>query len=55
MPPTRSNSDSCRARSSFTCISTGTSPISSRKRVPLSASSKRPGLEPTAPVKAPRS
>src|SRR6266498_1093663 len=55
MPPTRSNSDSWIARRSFTCISTGTSPISSRKSVPPSASSKRPGFEPTAPVNAPRS
>ena len=44
MPPTRSNSDSWSARRSFTCISTGTSPISSRKSVPPSASSKPPGL-----------
>jgi hypothetical protein len=38
---------------SFTCISLGISPISSRKSVPPEASSKRPGLEATAPVKAP--
>ena len=33
----------------------GNSPISSRNRVPPSASSNRPGFEATAPVKAPRS
>jgi hypothetical protein len=53
MPPTRSNSDSWMARRSLTCISTGISPISSRNRVPPSASSKRPGLELVAPVNAP--
>jgi hypothetical protein len=37
----------------LTCISIGISPISSRNRVPWSASSKRPGFDPTAPVKAP--
>jgi hypothetical protein len=30
------------------------SPISSRKKVPLSATSNRPGLSATAPVNAPR-
>ena len=49
MPPTRSNSLSCSARRSFTCISIGISPISSRKSVPPLASSKRPGLLATAP------
>ena len=44
VPPTRSNSRSCRTRSSLTCISIGISPISSRNSVPPSASSKRPGL-----------
>ncbi len=53
IPPTRSNSDSCSTRSSFTCISTGISPISSRNSVPPWASSNRPGLAPTAPVNAP--
>ncbi len=40
-------------RSSFTWLSGSMSPISSRKSVPPSASSMRPGLEPTAPVNAP--
>ena len=35
---------SCRTRSSFTWIEGGISPTSSRKRVPPSASSKRPSL-----------
>jgi hypothetical protein len=43
------------ARSSLTWISLGISLTSSRKRVPPSASSKRPGRLETAPVKAPRS
>ena len=42
LPPTRSNSRSWSTRSSFTCTSSGISPISSRKIVPPSASSKRP-------------
>ena len=46
-------SRSCRRRSSFTCIGRGMSPISSRKSVPPSASSMRPGLRQAAPVKAP--
>ena len=40
-------------RRSFTWLSGSISPISSRKSVPPSASSMRPGLVPTAPVKAP--
>ena len=35
------------------CIDNGISPISSRNRVPLSASSNFPIFRPTAPVKAP--
>ena len=44
VPPSRSNSRSCKTRSSFTCVAGGTSPISSRNSVPLSASSNFPGL-----------
>ena len=43
------------ARSSLTCMVGVVSEISSRKRVPPSASEKRPRLSLTAPVKAPRS
>ena len=43
VPPTRSNSRSCSARSSLICTSIGRSPTSSRNSVPPSASSKRPG------------
>ena len=42
-PPTRVTSPSCSARSSFGCSASGSSPISSRKSVPPSAASKRPG------------
>src|SRR6187397_2044904 len=42
--PRRSNSRSCRTRSSFTCVDRLMSPISSRNSVPPSASSKRPFL-----------
>src|SRR5512147_15215 len=52
-PPTRSNSRSCRTRRSLVCIAGEMSPISSRNRVPLSASSKRPSLRLMAPVNAP--
>ena len=51
--PTRSNSPSCSTRRSLPCISSGRSPISSRKSVPPSASSKRPWRRLTAPVNAP--
>ena len=54
-PPTRSKVRSWRTRRSLTWVSGGISPISSRKRVPPSASSKRPWRRSTAPVKAPRS
>ncbi len=53
--PIRSTIPSCRTRRSFTWAAGGSSPISSRNSVPPSASSKRPGLDSTAPVKAPRS
>ena len=53
VPPTRSNSCSCNSLSSFGCVSSGMSPISSRKSVPLWANSKRPRFCETAPVKAP--
>ena len=55
LPPTRRTSLSCSARSSLACISSGRSPISSRKSVPPSVSSKSPSLRASAPVKAPRS
>src|SRR5207245_1627576 len=53
VPPSRSNSRSCRTRNNFTCVAGGTSPISSRNSVPLSASSNFPGLLAVAPVNAP--
>ena len=52
--PTRRISLSCRTRFSFTWTGSGSSPISSRKMVPPSASSKRPRFIPAAPVKEPR-
>ncbi len=53
VPPTLSKLISSSTRRSFTCRETGISPISSRKRVPPSASSKRPFFMAVAPVKAP--
>ena len=53
VPPTRSNSRSCSARSSLACRLSGSSPISSRNSVPPSASSSRPFFMPSAPVNAP--
>jgi len=53
--PRRSNSPSWMTRSSLDCSSIGISPISSRKMVPPSASSKRPICRASDPVKAPRS
>ena len=53
VPPTRKNVPVSSTRSSFTCTSGSISPISSRNSVPPSASSMRPGLTFTAPVKAP--
>src|SRR6266436_4620223 len=52
-PPTRSTSPSSSTRSSFACIATGMSPISSRKSVPPSACSNLPTCLTAAPVKAP--
>ena len=40
VPPTLRNSPSCMTRSSFACISIGSSPTSSRNMMPLSAASK---------------
>ncbi len=53
VPPTRSSSFSWSTRSSLACRSTGSSPISSRKRVPPCASSNRPARRCRAPVNAP--
>ena len=53
LPPTRSNSRSWSTRRSFTCVSGGSSPTSSKKIVPPCASSKRPVRRSVAPVKAP--
>ncbi len=51
--PSRQNTPSWSTRSSFDCSSRGSSPISSRKIVPPSATSKRPNFRLSAPVKAP--
>ncbi len=48
--PTRSNSPSSRTRSSFDWSSSGSSAISSRRRVAPSAISNRPDSRETAPV-----
>ena len=53
MPPTRSNSWSCRTRSSLVCRLSGMSPISSRKTVPPFAASNFPFFAWWAPVNAP--
>ena len=53
LPPTRSNSCSCSTLNSLLCDSRGNSAISSKKSVPLSASSNRPLRRSLAPVKAP--
>ena len=55
VPPTRRNVRSSTARRNFACAAGGSSPISSRKSVPPSASSKRPARRSLAPVYAPRS
>ena len=53
-PPTRSQPRAPRARAgAWPAASSGSSPISSRKSVPPSASSKQPGAARSAPVKAP--
>ena len=44
--PSRTTSRSCSTRSSFTCSGGGSSPISSRNRVPPCAASNQPGLAP---------
>ncbi|OPY11154.1 MAG: hypothetical protein A4E67_00320 [Syntrophaceae bacterium PtaB.Bin038] len=44
---------SCTTRSSFTCSTTGSSAISSRKIVPPRATSKSPARSAKAPVKEP--
>ena len=44
VPPTRRYSPASRKRSSFGCSASGSSPISSRNSVPLSATSTRPCL-----------
>src|SRR5205823_101027 len=54
VPPTRSYCRSCSTRSSFACRPGISSPISSRNSVPPAASSKRPRVSLSAPVKAPR-
>ena len=51
--PTRSNSPVSNVRSSFACCASGTLPISSRNRLPPSASSNRPARSVFASVKAP--
>ena len=53
LEPTRSKVRSWSARSSFTCTAGSSSPISSRKSVPLFADSMRPMRRSIAPVKAP--
>ena len=53
LPPTRSMICSPSTRRSFTCTLASISPISSRNRVPPSASSKRPMRFSIAPVKEP--
>ena len=55
LPPTRSNSRSCRTRSSLAWRPAEISLTSSRSSVPLFASSNRPSRRSVAPVKAPRS
>ena len=52
--PTGRTSPSCSTRSIFACRAAGMSPISSRNRVPPSASTKRPRLGAVAPENAPR-
>ena len=52
--PTGVKVPSCRTRSTLTCSAGDMSPISSRKKVPPSATSNSPGLSAMAPVKAPR-
>jgi len=51
--PTRSIVFSCRTLNSLACREMGSSPISSRKRVPLFEISTLPFFNALAPVKAP--
>ena len=51
--PTRRTSRSCSTRKSLACIAGGTSPTSSRNRVPPCAASNRPARSVVAPVNAP--
>ena len=53
LSPTRTTTRSCSARSSFTCMPSGSSPISSRNSVPPSACWNLPARLAMAPVKAP--
>ena len=53
LPPTRSNSISCKTRKSFACRFTDISLISSRNTEPNRASSNLPSFRATAPVKDP--
>jgi hypothetical protein len=55
VPPTRMTCCASSTRSSLLCTLIGTSPMSSRKRVPVWASSNRPFFSLGAVVKAPRS
>src|SRR5213079_2577462 len=50
VPPTGTKVPSCSTRRSFTCIAGLMSATSSRKKVPPSATLKRPGLSRVAPV-----
>ena len=52
-PPTRSNFRSWSTRNNLTCMDSGTSPISSKKRVPPLAISNRPLRCAAAPVNDP--
>lgn len=54
-PPTRATSRASMTCNSVACIDRVSSPTSSRNAVPPSADSMRPGLDDTAPEKAPRS
>ena len=54
-PPTRRNFRSSSTRNNLACISVLVEDISSRNRIPPSATSIRPGLRFVAPVKAPAS
>ena len=55
VPPMRTMGSPSSTWSNLTCTWGAVSQISSRKSVPSCAISKRPGLEVSAPVKAPRS